>query len=579
MKTKMIALVVLSFLGLALLSSCSQLNNDPTTELTIEQPKTQGKRPNILLIVADDLGYSDIASFGGEIETPNLDDLAKSGARLTNYVVAPTCSPTRSMLMSGTYNHRAGLGAMAEWVADNQKDQPGYEGYLNDKVAALPALLKDAGYRTFMAGKWHLGMEPGQGPDSKGFDDSFALLPGAGNHYSDKGLVPFLPVVPYRENGQEVKLPSDFYSTDFYTDKIIDYIGGEATGDISESKSSSDKPFFAYLAYTAPHWPLQVDSKYSDKYAGKYDGGYADIKDSRLKRMVKLGLVSEQTKAHGGDSCYPSWEQLSKEEQQRQSRMMEIYAGMVDSMDENIGRLIQHLKDTGEYENTFIVFMSDNGADARPERGLGQESAFLKENYSNVFDNLGAENSFVSYGGAWAQVGSTPFRLHKGTTTEGGIRAPAIISYPAGGYAGGIQTDLVSVMDILPTFLELAGTTHPGTSYKGRDVHPVTGKSILPYLKGLESAVHKDEPYGFSVHRRQGLSYNEWKVVRLRAPYGDGSWELFNLETDPGETLNLAESEPKVMNEMITRWAEFESTTGVIVAGPSLRTPGECAVK
>lgn len=574
MKLKIFTLVVFLFLMLISLSSCTQeadtIVNTVSTEISEESSDTTTRRPNILLIVADDLGYSDIGSFGGEIETPNLDDLALNGERLTNYVVAPTCSPTRSMLMSGTYNHRAGLGAMAEWVADNQKDQPGYEGYLNDKVAALPSLLKDAGYRTLMTGKWHLGMKPGQGPESHGFDQSFVMLPGAGNHYSDKGLMPFLPVVPYRENGQEAKLPNDFFSTDFYTDKIIDYIG--------ESSVSSEDPFFAYVAYTAPHWPLQVDRKYSDKYVGKYDQGYAATRNSRIERMINLGILDEQVNTHEGDSCYPSWNQLSKEEQKRQARMMEIYAGMVDSMDENIGRLIQHLKDIGEYENTFIVFMSDNGADARPERGMGEESEHLKKNYSNTLANMGAEDSFVSYGGAWAQVGSTPFRLHKGMTTEGGIRAPAIVSYPAGGLRGGVRTDFVSVMDLLPTFLELAGTTHPGTSYQGREVHPVTGKSMLSYLKGLEGSVHKDEPYGFSVHRRQGLRFNEWKALRMTPPYSDGGWELYNLESDPGETLDLAKTEPKKLEEMMARWAEFETTTGIVVAAPDSRFPGECVL-
>src|SRR5210317_978219 len=224
-------------------SVCTQVKA-ATTETVGEVQ--QAIHPNILLIVADDLGYSDLGSYGGEIQTPHLDQLASDGGiTLTNFHAAPTCSPTRSMLMSGTYNHVAGLGAMAEWAADNKRNQPGYEGYLNDRVVALPTLLRDAGYYTFMAGKWHLGMEPNQGPHMRGFDDSFAMLPGAGNHYSDKALNAHLPAIPYRENGLPAKLPKNFYSTAFYTDKTIAYI--------DKSLKDADKPFFGYIAYTAPH--------------------------------------------------------------------------------------------------------------------------------------------------------------------------------------------------------------------------------------------------------------------------------------------------------------------------------------
>ncbi len=531
-------------------------------------------KPNILLIVADDLGYSDIGSFGGEIATPNLDELASDGgSKLTNFHVAPTCSPTRSMLMSGTYNHLAGLGAMAEWVADNQRDKPGYEGYLNDRVAPLPALLKDAGYRTFMAGKWHLGMLDGQGPDSHGFDDSFAMLPGAGDHYSDRGLFPFMAKTPYRENGKPVTLPENFYSTRFYSDKAIQYIDSVI--------KTKDQPFFGYLAYTAPHWPLQVDKKYSDKYKGKYSGGYEQIKATRLTKLADLGLIHEHATHSAGSGCYPQWQQLSPEEQAKQARMMEIYAGMVDALDENIGRVVQHLKDIGQYDNTLIVFISDNGADARPERGLAEEAKYVQETFDNSMQNIGAANSFVSYGGAWAQVSNTPFSLHKGMVTEGGIRVPAIIHLPNSQAHEKAQTltEFASVMDLLPTFLDIAGAELPGTEYKGRKILPVVGKSILPYLHGEQDFVHKDEVYGFSVHGRQGLQYNQWKLVRLPAPFGRGKWQLFNLDEDSGETHDVALKNPKKLQEMVSRWDTFAANTGVIISDKNVRTPKECLIE
>jgi len=560
--TSLFFMVIISFL---IISSCTAMDivEDDKASFSVS-------RPNILLIVADDLGYSDLGVYGGEIQTPNLDQLANNGGvKFTNFNAAPTCSPTRSMIMSGTYNHLAGLGAMAEWTADNQRGQPGYEGFLNDKVVTLPTLLKESGYYTFMAGKWHLGMKPKQGPHMRGFDDSFVMLPGAGNHYSDKGLFPKLPFTPYRENGQPTKLPKDFYSTTFYTDKTISYI--------NKSVKNSDKPFFGYIAYTAPHWPLQVPERFSEKYKGKYAKGYESVKNERLKRMDDIGITDTNSTTYKGSECNTSWNDLSEIERDRQEKRMEIYAGMVDALDENIGRVINHLKEIGEYDNTLIVFISDNGADARPPQGLNREARFLDENYNNSLDNFGKESSFTSYGGAWAEVGSTPFRMYKGTTTEGGIRVPAIIHMPGGDKNDPvISKDFASVMDLLPTFLEAAGTTHPGTIYKEREVLPISGKSMLSYLKGDVAEIHKDDLYGFSIFGRQGLQFNQWKIVRLPEPYGTDEWELYNLGVDPGETTNLANKLPEKLKEMIKRWDDFSSDTGVVISNSSNQSPKEC---
>lgn len=523
------------------------------------------KRPNILLLVADDLGYSDLGSFGGEINTPNIDQLANSGAKLTNFVAAPTCSPTRAMIMSGTYNHRAGLGAMAEWTAKNQKDKPGYEGYLNDSVVSLPMLLRDSGYSTFIAGKWHLGMKPDQGPDKRGFDKSFVMLPGAGDHFSDRGVHKGIPIVPYRENGKEVSLPDNFYSTEFYTDKAIEYI---------DSTIAKSNPFFGYVAYTAPHWPLQVPKKYSDKYLGKYDAGYESIRSQRLKNLVKQGILSPDVVPHSGSVCFDEWSELPEQKQRYQARLMEIYAGMVDALDENIGRIIQHLEDIDELDNTVIVFLSDNGADARPPLGIKLEAEYVAKEYDNKLNNLGKENSFVSYGGPWALVGSTPFRSHKGRPSEGGIRVPAIVRFPSLIKEKTILREFMSVMDLMPTFLDLAGTSHPGVEYKGRKIWPVEGKSLLPYLGGEESVVHSKPLYGFSIHKRQGLQVGDWKIIQL-SEITKPSWELYNLASDPGETENLAHKLPERLQAMISEWEKF-TDTGIIVSGPKARAPNEC---
>ena len=548
-------ILVLGLIFLPIQGFCQPLDIEPMSD----------KRPNILLLVADDLGYSDLGSFGGEINTPNIDQLANSGAKLTNFVAAPTCSPTRAMIMSGTYNHRAGLGAMAEWTAKNQKDKPGYEGYLNDSVVSLPMLLRDSGYSAFMAGKWHLGMKPDQGPDKRGFDKSFVMLPGAGDHFSDRGVHKGLPIVPYRENGKEVDLPDNFYSTEFYTDKAIEYI---------DSTIAKSNPFFGYVAYTAPHWPLQVPKKYSDKYLGKYDAGYESIRSQRLKNLVKQGILSPDVVPHSGSVCFDEWSELPEQKQRYQARLMEIYAGMVDALDENIGRIIQHLEDIDELDNTVIVFLSDNGADARPPLGIKLEAEYVAKEYDNKLNNLGKENSFVSYGGPWALVGSTPFRSHKGRPSEGGIKVPAIVRFPSLIKEKTILREFMSVMDLMPTFLDLAGTSHPGVEYKGRKIWPVEGKSLLPYLGGEESVVHSKPLYGFSIHKRQGLQVGDWKIIQL-SEITKPSWELYNLASDPGETENLAHKLPERLQAMISEWEKF-TDTGIIVSGPKARAPNEC---
>jgi arylsulfatase len=295
--------------------------------------------------------------------------------------------------------------------------------------------------------------------------------------------------------------------------------------------------------------------------------------------MIDAGLFPQDVKVNSISECREPWEDLSPEDRERQAREMEIYAGMVESLDENIGRLLNHLEKIGERDNTVVIFISDNGADARPEKGLGQENTFLAENYNNSLDNLGTESSFVSYGGAWAEVGSTPFTLHKGMTTEGGIRVPAIISFPGVAKISGINHEFMSVMDLLPTFLEIAGANHPGESYRGREVLPVTGKSFLPFLEGKADRVHDVPLYGFSVHRRQGLQYGDLKLVRLPEPEGNGEWRLFDLGSDPGETENLAASMPETLDDMVVRWEAFASETGIIVSEAGSRAPRECTGK
>ena len=393
--------------SLLLISACTDDSSERRDEV-IEVVKVD--RTNILLIVADDLGYSDLGAYGGEINTPNLDKLAQSGVQLTKFYVAPNCSPTRAMLLSGTDNHIAGLGTMAEAKARTKQydNVPGYEGYLNAQVVTLPELLRDAGYHTYMAGKWHLGKSSSQSPAARGFEKSFSLLNGGASHFDLTGIGMHEQVALYREDFEEVKeLPKDFYSSRFYTKRMIDYI---------DSQREDGKPFFGYLAYTAPHWPLMAPDESIKKYKGQYSEGYQIIQQKRLKKMKALGLINNDTQAN---VKLPSWEQLSKEEQTKEARAMEIYAAMVDDMDHYIGQLMNYLDSINERENTLIVFLSDNGAEGHDLSLLPPFAKWANKCCDNSLDNMGKAGSYVWYGPAWGTVSSTPLGGYKGSPMQG----------------------------------------------------------------------------------------------------------------------------------------------------------------
>jgi len=528
----------------------------------------QGK-PNILLIVADDMGYSDLGCFGGEINTPNIDALAARGLRGTNFYVAPSCSPSRSMLLTGTDSHVAGIGNMAEWTGQTQRGQPGYEGYLNTRVVTVASLLRDAGYHTYMAGKWHLGEKPDQWPAARGFERDFSLLQGAGSHWSDMlGLLPSEPKVTYTRNGEQVKeLPKDYYSSKGLTDFIIQSIDGSGR---------DDKPFFAYLAYQAPHGPLAVPDEWRDKYKGRYDAGYDAIREERLRRQKTLGIVGQDVVTFPRLPNLPAWDKLTEEQQRLAARKMELYAAMIEYMDDQIGRLLAHLKKTGKYENTLIVFISDNGAAGEDMAELVTKLApAAKDWFSKTFDNRpenwGHPGSCVEYGQSWAQVSSVPFRLFKGVEAEGGIRAPLIVSGPGVNHTGSINHSVLHVMDLMPTFLESAGVEHPAKR-TGSTVALPQGKSMWPLLAGQESATRTDAEWlGWELFGNRAIRQGDWKLLYLlKGAGGTGDWELFNLKDDPAEMHDLSAKYPEKRDAMLKLWDEYVKRNGVIVseAGP-----------
>jgi arylsulfatase A-like enzyme len=508
------------------------------------------RRPNILLIVADDLGYSDIGAFGGEIHTPNLDDLARGGRLLTDYYTSPACAPTRAGVISGTDHHLVGLGTMIA-PEPQQAGQPGYEGYLNRSALSFAELLKDAGYHTYIAGKWHLGNTEDQSPRAWGFESSFVLTGGASTHF---GAEPARPAESsgYREHGLPAAIPADFFSTDYYTDKLIGFI---------DANRNDGKPFLALATFTAPHWPLQAPDAFIDRYAGRYDGGYAPIRAQRIARQKRLGVIPvdfEPSPELPSSAENPRWEDLSAEQRKLESRRMEIYAAMVEHLDHNIGRLLRYLKRSGQYDNTFIFFQSDNGAE-------GNQFAPSPSD-DNRYENLGRRGSYVYYGKRWAEVSAAPFRHWKVHMTEGGVSVPAIARLPRQYRALAPLSALAQVTDLAPTFLELAGVTDPGRSYKGRLVHPITGRSILPALQQRARGVHAahdaviDELFG-----RRYVRKGRWKLTWSDAPFGNDGWSLYDIERDRGETKDLSARFPQIVADLNAEWDRYVIKNGVVL--------------
>jgi arylsulfatase A-like enzyme len=523
---------------------------------------TEG-RPNILLIVADDLGFSDVGAFGSEIETPYLDALAQEGLRLTDFHSAPACSPTRAMLLTGTDHHIAGIGSMLEVVRPDFAGAPGYEGYLNDRVVTVTELLRDAGYATLISGKWHLGHTVETSPHARGFERSFALLPGGADHFGGGPMDKFAARGSlYIEDDQFVdKLPDDFYSSDYYATRLIGFLQ-----DAHEQDPA--KPFFAYLPFSAPHWPLQAPAAEIAKYRGRYDAGPEALREERLKRLVEMGLVSPETVPHPVVADEPEWQDLSAEQRAFSARTMEVFAGMVDRMDQNIGRVIEHLKASGQYENTLVIFLSDNGAEGAVVEAMPiMGAAFAKriaDTCDNRLENAGHPGSYVWYGSRWAQAATAPSRLFKAFTTEGGIRVPGLFRMPGGTRGGEISDVFSTVMDVAPTLLELAGVRHPGSTYRGRDIVEQHGRSMNAFLQG-GAAVHPEgTSIGWELFGRRAIRKDGWKAVYVPDAQGNAAWQLYDLERDRGEVFDAAASHPEVLAELLELWEAYRVRFGVL---------------
>lgn len=530
------------------------------------QNKSEGSRDsqpsNFLIIVVDDLGYSDLGCYGSEIKTPNLDHLAHQGTMFLDFYVSSLCAPTRAMLLTGVDNHQNGLGIMPPGHSENQYLRPGYEGELNNRVITLPEVLRDNGFHTYMAGKWHLGHHEESYPVNKGFEKSFTFLGGGSGHFSNAfALGPGEEPISFyvRDNNIIETLPEDFYSTKNFTDEMISYIVNQ----------EDDTPFFGYLAYTAPHDPLHAPNSYLEKYNGIYDEGYEKIKRDRLARMQEMGIVEESVPYNPGTGKFPSWDELTEEQKKLQARKMEIYAAMIENVDFHIGRLIDSMKQAKVYDNTIFIILSDNGAN--PKEAVfypGNSEKYLAENFDNSLENLGKSNSFVSQGGGWAEVSNTPFTYFKTTTGEGGIRAPLIVAGPGIINKKNPGITGMHVCDVFPTVLECAAVDRP-KMYKGNELAAVYGKSAMKFLTGKEDLVRNtiDDPLLFEMGECKAIIKGSWKAVMLQPPYVDmPEWQLYDLSTDPLEKHNLASQESGRLRELVKEWNEYAKEVGYIKA-------------
>ena len=518
------------------------------------------KRPNMVVMLADDWGFSDVGAFGGEMHTPHLNQLAQKGMRFSNFHVSASCSPTRSMLLTGVDNHLNGVGNMRETIPLSHVGRAGYLSVLNNRVVTIASLLQDSGYRTYVAGKWHVGKEPHNLPPARGFDRSLVLGDsGADNWETGKLYLDLTDKVYWYDNGKEAKMPKEFYSSEFYINKTLEYLKTDA---------KSDKPFFAYVAFQANHIPVQAPQEFIDKYKGKYNKGWDVLRQERRNKAIELGLMPLNTPMAPLPSTHVAWDSLSETDKAYQARRMEVYAAMAEAMDHQIGRLIGHLKETGEYDNTVFVFLSDNGAEATDPYALAVGRWWLDQHYNRDFYRLGSKGAYSVIGPNWARAATSPLSTYKFFAGEGGIRVPLIISGVPNMVIDAsprIHQSLTHVNDIVPTLLDLAKVQHPGTTYKGQTIYPLTGHSLLPVISGTAKRVRgPDEVLGYELSGNKALFKGDYKLLSNLAPVGDGQWHLYNIVKDPGETQDLQQALPELFQTLQADYAKWSKANGVL---------------
>ena len=495
------------------------------------------QKPNIIVIMADDMGYSDIGCYGSEISTPNIDRLANNGVRLKQFYNTGRCCPTRASLLTGLYAHNTGMGYMTGY----DQNVPGYRGDLNKNCVTIAEALKPAGYKSYASGKWHVcsNIKPNGPKDNwpmqRGFDGYFGILQGSGSFFTPKTLT---------TGNKLVKATEGFYLTDAITDSATDFIHRQA---------KNKNPFFLYVAYTAPHWPLHAKESDIAKYMKMYEQGWDKIRAQRYKKQLALGIIERSVKLSNREDSVPAWKDIPENKKALWVKRMAVYAAQIDCMDQGIGRITESLYKNDLADNTMIIFLADNGGCAEP----------IQRNQV-ALDKLGSDESFESYYTPWANVSNTPFRLYKTRLHEGGIHTPFIVSWPGHTAQNGsiINNSPAHLIDLMPTFLEAAGAKYPST-YKEQNIHKLNGLSLLSVFKGNTLS---DRTLYWEHEGNKAIRVKDWKLVSKstdKIPYA-GPWELYNLATDKTELKNLASKHPEKVRELDAIWNKWASENNVL---------------
>lgn len=517
------------------------------------------KRPNVVLILADDLGFTDISPFGGEIDTPSIAKLAAQGLSFSNYHTAGSCAPARAMLLTGVDSHRNGVPNIPEALPPEQLEYDNYQGVLNDKVVTLATVLQSAGYHTYMTGKWHLGHTPELLPSQRGFDRTIAMADTGADNWEQRTYLPIYEQANWYADGAEHTLPDDFYSSEYFIDKTIEFI---------DSNVSDGQPFFAYIPFQAVHMPVQAPREYSDKYSGVYDSGWTAMREKRRLAAIEAGVVPENTASVVTPGTL-DWDSLTDEQRRHHARRMEVYAGMVDAMDTHIGRLLTYLESIDEYDNTLFIFTSDNGAEGSDiitqDGGSVLAPWFERVGYNADYETLGERSSWNAIGPSNATIAASPLTYYKFHASEGGLRVPLVMAGPGIERQNQISGDFVFVTDLMPTILDLVDVANHDGTWNERYVEPLVGTNFALHLSQGQSPIHDpSEPIGYELGGNSALFKGDYKIVMNRTGQGDIAWSLYDIKKDPSEAYDLAEQKPDLLQSMIVDYDDYVAANGVL---------------
>ena len=516
------------------------------------------RSPNIVLILADDLGFSDLGSYGSEIATPNLDGLAYGGLRFSSYHTAASCAPTRAMLMTGYDSHLVGVPNIPEAIPGSQIREPNYQGVLSTDFETIAEMLERRSYRNYFAGKWHLGMDEARLPFARGFHRSVSMADTGSDNWEQKPYLPIYSAANWFEDGKRIRLPEEYYSSSYIVDKTIQYL----------DEGPKDNPFFAFVSFLAVHIPVQAPAEYRDRYKGMYHDGWDALAEQRSRGLRKVNILDREHPINLPPTA-ASWADLNANDKNYFTKAMQVYAGMVESMDFEIGRLIDYLDRVGQLDNTVFLFLSDNGAEGSiavdPTAPLIPRlllSAWLKTNgYHNDIEKIGERGSFVNIGPSWAGASVGPLSWFKFHSSEGGMRVPLVISggvegKPLVSEPGRVSREFVWATDIVPTILEIAGS---------KEFQNLSGKSLMPILNGSSNNIrNSDEVVGYELGGNKALFMGPYKLVYNRTDDQLDRWMLFNLVEDPSEQHDLSEEQPDLLSRMRTEYRSWEKVHGVL---------------